>query len=244
MGINSLRDLFLAGVKWELTENLNGPAPTENIKSDNPIIMSQTTIVPPVAPINTDAAVKGAAMAAKKATDFDSLNSAIQNTAHPLQRLSKNTVLPNLTSKSLMIITDFPSVDDDDSGQLLTGAAGQLLDKMLGAIGMNRAGISMIPLVFWRPPGGRTPTDEELEISRPFVHRAIELAEPTAILTLGTLAAFEIAGAKLPAGHGKPAELKPNDTDSAIRVIPIFHPNYMLLKPEAKKPVWEALQNL
>jgi DNA polymerase len=92
-----------------------------------------------------------------------------------------------------------------------------------------------MPLVFWRTPGGRTPAREELDLARPFVDRAIELLGPSAILTLGTLAAGEIANAKLPKQHGELFEDK---------IMPIYHPNFLLLKPDSKREVWEALQNL
>ena len=150
-------------------------------------------------------------------------------------------VLPHVATapNGLVVITDIPSSDDDASGNILTGAPGELFDKMLGAIGMSRENVSVMPLVFWRTPGGRTPTRIELDLARPFINRALELLEPRAILTLGTLAAAEIAGIDLIKNHGAETTIE-ND----VHVFPIYHPNYLILKPGAKAAVWGVLQNV
>ena len=138
-----------------------------------------------------------------------------------------------------MVITDVPSNEDDACGHILTGKTGDLFNKMLAAIGMGRDTVTIAPLIFWRTPGGRTPTKQELDLARPFLTRIIELTEPKIILTLGTLAASEIAGVDLMHHHGESVVLE-ND----IRVFPIYHPNYLILKPSAKQPVWDVLQNV
>jgi DNA polymerase len=229
MGHYSLNDLVLAGVKWELREVPNA-AP--KIKEASPARMSETSIIPPTAPV----ARSTARSLAGGAGDLGALKSAIGGFDHPLKQFANNTVMPFFGKKAgLLIVTDIPSGGDDASGNILTGPAGELMDKMLSAIESDRAEASIVPLVFWRTPGGRAPAREELDLARPFVDRAAELLEPAAILTLGTLAATEIAGAKLPGQHGVIFENK---------IMPIYHPNFLILKPGAKREVWEALQSL
>ncbi|HOY47197.1 MAG TPA: uracil-DNA glycosylase [Alphaproteobacteria bacterium] len=246
MGTNSLRDLKLAGVKWELCDKTQLQKPKnetkiepsdfdlklKNLKSQN----INQSIIPPVAPISTSSA-KDRVKNIKSLTDF--IN-AISNFDHPLRQFAKNIVIPHLCESSdLLIITDVPSGDDDDKGQIMTGRAGDLLDKMLSAIGLKRNNVSIIPLVFWRTPGGRTPAREEIDLIKPFISCAISLLKPKVIITMGTLPAAEIINAKLPKNHG---EIIKNEDN--IPVIPIYHPNYLILKPDTKRDVWDALQKL
>jgi len=243
-GKYSLQDLVLAGVKWELVENAE-PIRKESLEPrvkslDNDTEASQpltlnsklsaatAAAVAPVAPvISTTAALESATAAAATATGFDELCTAIENAEHPLKSFAK-TIQPHFCAGArVAIITDAPSGDDEASGKILSGAAGELLDKMLSAIGLARDSVAIIPLVFWRPAGGRTPSCEELALARPFVDRAIELSQPKIILTLGSLAAAEIADVKLPAGHGEMIDMP--CALCLMTCIPIFHPNYMLL---------------
>lgn len=242
---NDLQYLSLAGVRWELSDipmtlasvNTSSATP-EGGAGQAQISRTQTSIVPPVAPsvlMSMDTAV---AMAARP-TDISALSRMIAEFNHPLRSGATNVVLPNIAAKpnGLVIVTDIPSAEDDASGKILSGSVGDLLDKMLLAIGMTRENVSIIPLVFWRTPGGRTPSRSELDLARPFVNRALELLAPRVILTLGTLAASEIAGVSLPRGHGSVVSL-----ESGAVCMPIFHPNYLMLKPAAKRDAWNALQ--
>ncbi|MCL1892054.1 MAG: uracil-DNA glycosylase [Alphaproteobacteria bacterium] len=232
MGIQSLRDLDLAGVKWELSEHRaqntdnKGPAIERPAKTKSSAISGNSVTVPPHPPTNANSAARDAANAANKAEDMDALHAAIAEFPHPLKMFAKNTVLPQ-TGEKLLILTDAPSSDDEESGRILSGAPGELFYKMMGAIGLSRDAAAICPVVFWRPPGGRTPTDEELAIAEPFVNRAIELTAPRAILTLGTLAAKQLA-----------------ISNYQLAIFSIPHPNYLLLKPDAKRAAWEELQKL
>ncbi|HNY25175.1 MAG TPA: uracil-DNA glycosylase [Alphaproteobacteria bacterium] len=237
----SLSDLYLAGVRWEISENME-LSTTENtdVKKENSARkIYEPSIVPAVAPISFNTAEK----VVKKVNNLSDLLSAIKDFEHPLRQFASNVVLPYIPAENyknqLLIITDSPSKDDDSVGKILTGSAGNILDKMLTAININRDNISIIPLVFWHTPGGRTPTREELDLTKPFVDSLISMLKPIAVLTLGTLAADEVIKAKLPRNHGETFEL----TDGTS-VIPIYHPNYMVLKPDTKKDVWAALQKL
>ena len=242
MGSNALRDLNMAGVRWELAETTSKPDAKktpiqQNFTDISNRPASKPIIVPPSAPITMDT-VKS--MVSRPA-DIYSLIRMICEFNHPLRDCATNVVSPNIAENpnGLLIITDIPSTEDDLSGKILSGNAGELIDKMLSAIDMSRKEVSIIPLVFWRTPGGRTPTREELDLARPFVDKMTEMLQPKIIITLGTLAATEIAQANLTSKHG--IEIQ---NDSGHTIIPIYHPNYLILKPSAKREVWDALQNV
>lgn len=248
MGLNSLRYLESAGVRWELSENqaITGPSKKEAATSMDSVSVQTSTgttnSAPAVIPASAPVALSSAQESADAATDLSALCNAIAEFNHPLKQFVKNTVQPHFASQNeagLLIITDAPSADDDESGKILTGAAGDLMDKMLSAIGMSRDAVSIVPLVFWRTPGGRAASREELDLAKPFVDRAVSLLQPKAILTLGILTAAEIANAKLPKDHGNQFE-----SATGLPVFPIYHPNYLILKPDAKKDAWDALQKL
>jgi len=258
MKIDALRDLHLAGVEWEITELPAGAAAAmaaaareaEKMEKNRPatiadeiqiptaertpVYSSGPVVVPRIAPLSVDTARAAAA----RPVDAQSMLRMIAEFNHPLRPMARNTVLPHVaeTDGGLLIITDIPGADDDAAGKILAGAAGDLLDKMIGAIGMSRDNVSIMPILFWRTPGGRSPTRNELDLARPFVDRLIEMIRPRVILTLGTTAATEIAHIDLAKHHGELQNI------NGRPVMPIFHPNYLLLKPTAKRDAWTALQ--
>lgn len=243
----TLHDLDLAGVTWELTDVPISVPSSTIVSTDMPSAHSDSVIaeigrtvsvVPPIAPVQTISLDTVRAMASRP-SDMATLNRMIGEFNHPLRATATNTVLPHVGQGGLLIVTDIPGSDDDASGDILSGAVGELLNKMLSAIGLGRDSVSIVPMVFWRTPGGRTPTRLELDLSRPFVDRAIELLQPNVILTLGTLPAMELVGVNLGKSHGVPVSMANGST-----LVPIYHPNYLLLKPAAKRDVWNALQNV
>lgn len=236
-----IKDLILAGVRWEISDDSIGFSEmmthTHTAPERTRTIASIVPPISPVVPMSIDTAVSMAA----RPTTLDALSRMILEFNHPLRGGVSNVVLPSAATNpnGVMIITDIPSSDDDACGKILSGGAGELLDKMIGAIGMSRETVSITPLLFWRTPGGRTPSRIELDLARPFVNRFIELLEPRIIITLGTVAASEVANVDLIHNHGAETVL-PNN----IRVFSIYHPNYIILKPDTKRDVWNILQNV
>ena len=239
----ALRDLALSGVQWELSEfptvvSQNTQKQAVQKPGVNGAGRATPVVVPPIAPAQSISLDTVRSMASRP-TDIDALKRMIQEFNHPLRGGVTNTVLPHTGRGDLLILTDIPSSDDDATGQILSGSVGELMDKMLTAIGLTRDNVSIIPMLFWRTPGGRSPSREEIDLARPFVDKAIELLAPRVILTLGSLPASEYANVNLAKSHGAPVVL-----ENGITVIPIFHPNYLILKPAAKRDVWTALQNM
>ncbi len=242
MGSDALQDLNLAGVRWELTEKpvtfeQKKSLPEQSLQEFPNRQNTKPIIVPPSAPVCIDT-IKSMV---EHTDNIDSVISIITEFNHPLRNGATNVVLPSIAKQSnhLLIVTDIPSTEDDLSGKILSGTAGDLIDKMLSAIAMSRNEVSIIPLLFWRTPGGRTPTREELDLSRPFINKIIEIQKPHIIVTLGTLATAEITQKNLASVHGNEIQ-----DDKGYIVVPIYHPNYLILKPSAKRDVWTALQNV
>ena len=260
---DALRDLSLAGVQWEITELPTAaavalaaaereaakiaPAAPKTAADDiqipdsarTPVYSSGPVVVPRIAPISVETAAAAAAPGRGGAgRGRAAMLRMISEFNHPLRATAHNTVLPHVAKNpnGLLIITDIPGADDDMAGKILTGGAGELLDKMIGAIGMSRENVSIMPVLFWRTPGGRAPSRGELDLCRPFVDHMVDLLAPRVIITMGTLAATEIAHADLAKSHGVATEI------AGRTVMPIFHPNYLLLKPAAKRDAWNALQ--
>lgn len=247
-----LRDLVAAGVRWEITDNsfmvptppkTETMAPASDMRRESGNIISEigrmtSSVVPPIAPSQSISVETVCAMASRP-NDMSALCRMIGEFNHPLRACATNTVLPHVGQGSLLIITDIPSSEDDATGTILSGASGELMDKMLAAIGLSRANVSIVPMIFWRTPGGRAPSRLELDLARPFVNRAVELIAPRVILTLGTLPASELMEINLTKSHGNSFEYSEN-----ITLVPIYHPNYLILKPAAKRDVWTALQSV
>lgn len=141
------------------------------------------------------------------------------------------------------MIGEGPGAQEDRQGKPFVGKAGQLLDKMLAAIGRNRAENALITNVnYWRPPGNRSPEADELAVCRPFVDRFIEVSRPRLIVAAGGIPAVSLLGSR--EGIMK---LRGNEycytTPGGYRVplIPMLHPAYLLRRPQDKSRAWRDL---
>jgi uracil-DNA glycosylase len=141
----------------------------------------------------------------------------------------------------LMVIGEAPGRDEDIAGKPFVGAAGQLLDRMLAAIGESEKTVHITNIVYWRPPGNRTPTPREGQICRPFLERQIELVAPQIILLLGGAAAKHMLNT--PEGimklRGSWREIEVGDR--RFRTMASLHPAYLLRTPTAKRQAWADL---
>lgn len=139
----------------------------------------------------------------------------------------------------LMLIGEAPGRDEDREGLPFVGRSGQLLDRMLAAIGLDRGHVYIANTVPWRPPGNRTPTELETEICRPFIERQIELANPKVLVSLGAPSARTLMGVKegILRARGK---WRAHVTASGREIpgMPTLHPAYLLRNPAHKKLAW------
>jgi DNA polymerase len=144
----------------------------------------------------------------------------------------------------VMLVGEAPGRDEDIQGLPFVGRSGQLLDRMLGAIGLDRTSVYIANVVPWRPPGNRTPTPQETAICRPFVERQIELVDPDFLVCLGGAAAKELMNTT----EGI-LRLRGNwrDYDTGTRTIhamATLHPAYLLRQPLQKRLAWRDLLTL
>ncbi len=164
-----------------------------------------------------------------------------------LQKTAKNLVVydGNLNAK-VMLIGEAPGRDEDQRGIPFVGRAGQLLNKMLLAINLQREDVYITNVVNWRPPDNRTPNDEEILEFLPFLQRQIDIIKPKFIFLLGGVAAKAILSTPLALGklRGKWHEYKSLNLDESIPTIASYHPAFLLRSPQYKKHSWEDLQML
>lgn len=157
----------------------------------------------------------------------------------------RTNVVPGMGVKNplVMIIGEGPGFEEDKQGLPFVGPAGQLLDKMLGAIGLSRETNCYIAnVVKCRPPQNRDPNPEEGKACRGFLDRQISILKPKMILLLGRIATYHILDTAqgISTIHGQFFEYK---TDFAtIPVMPIYHPSAVLRNEALKRPVWEDLK--
>ncbi len=141
----------------------------------------------------------------------------------------------------LMLIGEAPGRDEDLSGKPFVGRAGQLLDRMLDAIGLAEEHVYITNTVYWRPPGNRTPTPEEVEACAPFLAKQIELLSPQVLVLLGGAAAKTILGVAdgIMRLRGKWLNYRSGGRD--IATLATLHPAFLLRNPEHKRLVWRDL---
>lgn len=141
----------------------------------------------------------------------------------------------------VMLIGEAPGRDEDLSGQPFVGRAGQMLDRMLSSIGLDATSIHITNIVYWRPPGNRNPTPEEIEACRPFLTRQIELVGPDCIVALGGPAAKQLTGAADGIMRMRGRWRKVTVAGREIPLLPTLHPAYLLRTPAAKRLAWRDL---
>jgi uracil-DNA glycosylase family 4 len=142
-------------------------------------------------------------------------------------------------SAELLFIGEGPGADEDKSGRPFVGAAGELLDKMIVAMGLRRADVFIANVVKCRPPGNRVPEPVEVAQCLPFLQAQIAVLKPKVICSLGNVPLKALFGEEIP---GITRSRGQRLVWQGIPVFPTFHPSYLLRNPAAKKPCWEDLQ--
>ena len=166
-----------------------------------------------------------------------------------LKKTAMNTVFADgAPGGRLMLIGEAPGAEEDRQGKPFVGASGQLLDKMLAAIGLSRAEDAYITnIVFWRPPGNREPSAAETAVCRPFLERHIELKNPDILVFLGGPSAKTLLNRTegITRLRGRWFDYRTPDMIEAggdpIPAMPLFHPAYLLRSPLNKREAWRDL---
>lgn len=193
------------------------------------------------ATVPDEAAITDARQTARDAQTIEALREALASfNGCNLRFGARSTVFADGNAQSdVMFIGEAPGRDEDRQGLPFVGRAGQLLDKMLTAIELDRTRCYITNMIPWRPPGNRSPTPLEIELCRPFIERHVELVSPKIVVFLGNVSTKALLGTTrgILSLRGTWSEYHPN-SDTAIPALPTLHPAYLLRNPAAKKLSW------
>lgn len=211
------------------------------------VVQHDTARTPPAPSPAMPAAVPDEAQAgfarqlAASAETLDQLREAVASfDGCNLKFTAKNTVFSDGNPQAkLMLVGEAPGRDEDIEGRPFVGRSGQLLDRMLAAIGLDRSSVYIANVIPWRPPGNRTPTPHETQICRPFIERQIELVNPAVLVHLGGASAKTLLntseGILRLRGNWKGYATA---SGAVIPAMPTLHPAYLLRTPAHKKLAW------
>lgn len=199
----------------------------------------------PTGPKSVEEWTNIARQAAMACSDLASLKAAIEAfEGCPLKSSANKTVVfDGVQDGPVMVIGEGAGGQEDKIGLPFVGKAGQLLDKMLAAIDLSRETNTFITNVtFWRPPGNRNPEPDELAVCRPFVDRMIDLVQPKLIISAGGVSAKSMLHTKVGIMklRGKPVDYT-TPGGLTVPLIPMFHPAYLLRRPQDKSRAWRDL---
>ena len=172
----------------------------------------------------------------KEIEDFDGCS--LKNTATNMVFSDGNS------NANVMVIGEAPGEEEDRTGKPFKGQAGILLDKMLNAIGQNRDNTYITNIIFWRPPGNRNPTEEEIDICLPFVFKHIEIIKPKVLILAGAIAAKAILNENKGIIQLRGNWHILNIANKSIKAMPIYHPAFLLRQPSRKREAWEDLKKI
>ena len=213
------------------------PQPSEALKTANSALVNSGTVLSEDKVNTNSAAFSGITSLADLQSAMAKLDDcSLKHTASNLCFADGNP------GARLMIIGEAPGRDEDRMGVPFVGADGQLLDKMIASIGLDRASVYLTNLLPWRPPGNRSPTDEETAMLLPWLFRHVQLAKPEFVLLLGGAAAKLVLGS-----HDGIMKLRGRWRDVDFGdgvprpVLASLHPAYLLRSPAQKRLAFEDL---
>jgi DNA polymerase len=229
------------------------PAREPAIERPEPTPLASQTASPPPRSLPAIAALapeEAASLAREQAREAPSLEALEDILGRfdgcALKFSAKNLVFADGNPQSrVMLVGEAPGGDEDRVGKPFMGRSGQLLDRMLAAIGLDRTQVYVANIVPWRPPGNRTPTPQEVAICKPFIARQIELAAPEFLLCLGGPATQNLLETKEGILRARGRWLTYTNGDGRkIRTLPTLHPAYLLRQPLQKRLGWRDFQAL
>ena len=190
-------------------------------------------------------AIESARDSARSAATLEDLKAALARyDGISLRKTATNLVFADGNPKAeVMLVGEAPGADEDRQGLPFVGVSGQLLDRMMAAIGLDRTTFYITNVCFWRPPGNRKPTEAELAAQQPFVIRHIELVRPKLLILVGGSSAQMLLGTNegITRLRGRWFDYQSEGLASPIPTLPVFHPAYLLRQPELKREAWRDL---
>jgi uracil-DNA glycosylase family 4 len=256
-------------LKWYVDQGIDetiGEEAVDRFAAAAPLSASALSVTPVQAPVQAPTPIRGAIQAplprgpvpiespqlvedaralARRCANVGELEQAVRAfEGCALKRTAKNTVFADgVAGAPVMVVGEAPGADEDRLGKPFVGVSGQLMDRMFEAIGMSRArDLYITNILFWRPPGNRTPTLSEQAICLAFTRRHIELARPKVLVLAGGTAAKSVLDTTegIMRLRGKWTNLGLDD-GSTVPTLPTFHPAYLLRTPASKRQSWSDL---
>lgn len=223
--------------------------PARSAPSQKPPLTERIRSTPPPAPASTSAKVIGAEeaiadarQAAAACTTLDDLRAALEKfEGCPLKKTATNLVFGDGNPEAgVMFIGEAPGADEDRQGLPFVGVSGQMLDRMLSFIGLDRSRFYITNMLYWRPPGNRTPTDAEVATCLPFLERHIQLINPKVIVLVGNRSAKSLLQTSqgITKLRGKWDAVSIGSIDPPIPALPTLHPAYLLRNAAQKRFAW------
>lgn len=221
----------------------------QNNSLENLAKKSEINIAPEEKYFSLNEIVSRANNIAKSCKDVASLRKAVEDfDGCNLKKMATNTVFCDGSFNSkIMVIGEAPGNHEDLQGIPFCGDSGKVLDAMFRAINMTRKeNFYITNVIFWRPPGNRRPTPEELAICRPFVERHIQLINPEVLVLVGATAMSAVLGIDEPVSNvrGKFMDFEPKFLSRKIKTFTIFHPSYLMRQSSKKKVAWQDMLEL
>lgn len=193
------------------------------------------------APAGADSA-HGSAASAKTLEDLEKALNAFEGIG--LKETATNTVFGDGNPDArIMLVGEAPGADEDRQGRPFVWVSGQLLDRMLACIRLDRRSVYITNVVYWRPPGNRKPTAAELAACLPFVERHIELVSPEILVLVGGTPASALLGRKegIMKLRGQWFQYESPGMPRPIPALPTYHPAFLLRSPAQKRMAWRDL---
>jgi len=219
-------------------------APT---RAPTPLRTPASAPPPPRAPVPLESPqlVEDARALAERCNTLAELEAAVRGfEGCALKRTAKTTVFADGKSGApVMIVGEAPGADEDRLGKPFVGVSGQLMDRMMAAIGLSRdGGFYITNILFWRPPGNRTPTLAEQGMCLAFTRRHIELARPKVLVLAGGTAVKAVleTAEGITKLRGRWTTYRLGD-GTEVPTMPTFHPAYLLRTPASKRQSWQDL---
>ncbi len=191
-----------------------------------------------------DSHVKNEFMIKNKSKALSELRSEINDLECNLKEIATNVVFSDGNHNSnVMLVGEAPGAKEDLEGRPFVGDAGKLLDKMLDFIQLSRKNFYISNIVFWRPPGNRTPNDSEISVCLPITRKHIKIINPKLLILIGNIASKNLLNIKegITKIRGKKHIYIDPDNNLRIPARVIFHPAYLLRNPIEKKKTWDDL---
>jgi uracil-DNA glycosylase family 4 len=200
---------------------------------------------PPVAdPITPVPVMTPAASVAPGSTDLAAIRAEIGDcTRCKLHGQGRHQIVFGVGNPhaALMFVGEAPGADEDLKGEPFVGRAGQLLTKIIEAIDLTRADVYIANVIKCRPPGNRNPEPDEVATCEPFLVQQIDTIRPKVIVALGTFAAKTLLKTDAPISRIRGQVF---DYRGGAKLVPTFHPAFLLRSPERKRDVWEDMKKV